>query len=112
MFIRGGNKRECPEGEQAQAQQDAPLVAVSFHEGSRRQGHQEVGDVGHKLDQSALGLRHGEDALEMFIQHVEHSVGKSPQEKEAGDKHEGEQERFTAGGGHEGQALSSHIRRL
>ncbi len=86
------NKQERSDGQHSQAQQDAALVADAADQQSGRQSHKEISAENGGLDEARLGLADIEYVLEMFVQHVQHGMTKSPDEEQRGDHEEREQQ--------------------
>lgn len=83
---RRRDEQQGPDRVQAQAAQDARLVAFPFHEQAGGDRHDEIGPEIRGLNEPGLGLGHVERHLKMLVQHVDEPVGQAPHEKQRGDE--------------------------
>ena len=56
---------------------------------SCRNGHYKISHIHHCLDKGRMCLCYIQQLLEMFIQHIQNSMCKSPQEKERSNQYKG-----------------------
>jgi len=88
----GGNEEKSARGDHHQSEQNPLLVADPADQQRRGKGEQEVGAKDRGLDESRLRFAHVQDILKMLVQHVQHGMAESPDEKEGGDHEEREQQ--------------------
>ncbi len=86
---RRRNKEQSPERIEAEARQDARLVAFPFHEQPGGDGDDEIGSEIGRLNEPGLRLGDAERFLKMLVQDIDEAVGQAPHEKKRGDEDEG-----------------------
>ena len=82
----GGHKQQGAGGIEAQAQQDAGLVAVPVHQQAGGQGDQEISAEVGALQQARLRLADVQGFLEVLVEYIEQAIGQAPEKEQAGDQ--------------------------
>ena len=82
----GGHKQQGASGVEAQAQQDAGLVAVPVHQQTGGQGYQKIRAKVGALQQARLRLADVQGFLEVLVEYIEQAIGQAPEKEQAGDQ--------------------------
>ena len=87
--LRPGNEEQGADAKEQQTEHHAQAVATAVDEPARRDGHDEIAQIGGHLDERRLGDADVERVLEMLVEHIEDGAGEAPQEEERCDQDEG-----------------------
>ncbi len=87
----GGNKPKAAEGDDAEANEDAALVAEPARNPAGGERNEEVAEVMGKLDPGRLGASEVKLVLEVLVHDIDHAIAEAPEEEEGTDEDEGDE---------------------
>ena len=86
--LGGWHEEQRANTEEDKSEHHAPAIAKAIDEETGGDSHQEIAHVGGDLNERRLCDRDVQLVLEMFVEHIENSTGKSPEKEECGYEYE------------------------